>query len=247
MPRRCSRRPTGSAALGPADRAHDRAAMQPRGAHRPGLQLPGTAGYASTAGRFCSRRRAAGLRKLRSTKRRDTMSAIAGTAASNNDSSASTPPLASGSCPEADASVEGRRRHRADERPSAVTHPVTGRIGKVGEDYVEGRIDIDGSMRDVMALAAELMARRSDPRSTGGGGAAGRLAGSSSFALARSKARHRAGGRRRSRSSSTTTSRTTSTTSGSTRSGSIPAPTTATPAWLWRRRRKPSSTTSAGS
>jgi len=35
---------------------------------------------------------------------------------------------------------------------------VTGQIGKVGEDYVEGRIDIDGGMRDVMALAAELIA-----------------------------------------------------------------------------------------
>ena len=41
---------------------------------------------------------------------------------------------------------------------SALTHLLTGRIGKVGEDYVEGRADIDGNMRDVMALAAELMA-----------------------------------------------------------------------------------------
>ncbi|MEP7302910.1 MAG: class I SAM-dependent methyltransferase [Caldimonas sp.] len=44
---------------------------------------------------------------------------------------------------------------------SPFTHLVTGQIGKVGEDYVEGRLDFDGNMRDLMTLAAELMA--SDP------------------------------------------------------------------------------------
>ena len=38
-----------------------------------------------------------------------------------------------------------------------LTHIVTGQIGKIGEDYVEGRMDIDGSMRDLMALGAELV------------------------------------------------------------------------------------------
>ena len=34
---------------------------------------------------------------------------------------------------------------------------ATGRIGKVGEDYVEGRLDFDGSMRDLMAIAWRLV------------------------------------------------------------------------------------------
>lgn len=34
---------------------------------------------------------------------------------------------------------------------------ASGQIGKVGEDYVEGRLDFDGSMRDVMAIAWELI------------------------------------------------------------------------------------------
>ena len=38
-----------------------------------------------------------------------------------------------------------------------LTHIVTGQIGKFGEDYVEGRLEFDGSMRDLMALGAELM------------------------------------------------------------------------------------------
>jgi len=38
-----------------------------------------------------------------------------------------------------------------------LSHIVTGQIGKVGEDYVEGRIEIEGSMRDLMAIGAELM------------------------------------------------------------------------------------------
>jgi len=38
-----------------------------------------------------------------------------------------------------------------------LTHIITGQIGKVGEDYVEGRIDIEGGMRELMAIGAELM------------------------------------------------------------------------------------------
>ena len=38
-----------------------------------------------------------------------------------------------------------------------LAHLVTGEVGKVGEDYVEGRVDLDGGMRELMAAAAELM------------------------------------------------------------------------------------------
>ena len=86
------------------------------------------------------------------------MSAIAGTAALEQRLERLTPPLAvvlpgGRRIGSKDAAVTVRMNDLA-----AVTHLVTGRIGKVGEDYVEGRIDIDGGMRDVMALAAELMA-----------------------------------------------------------------------------------------
>jgi cyclopropane-fatty-acyl-phospholipid synthase len=40
---------------------------------------------------------------------------------------------------------------------SPLTHLVTGEVGKVGQDYVEGRLDLDGGMRELMAAAAELM------------------------------------------------------------------------------------------
>ena len=39
-----------------------------------------------------------------------------------------------------------------------LAHLATGQVGQVGADYVEGRLEIDGSMRDVMVLAAGLMA-----------------------------------------------------------------------------------------
>lgn len=42
-----------------------------------------------------------------------------------------------------------------------IAHIATGQIGKVGEDYVEGRLDFDGSMRDLMAVAAQMV--DSDP------------------------------------------------------------------------------------
>jgi len=40
---------------------------------------------------------------------------------------------------------------------SSLTHLVTGQVGKVGQDYVEGKVDLDGGMRELMAAAAELM------------------------------------------------------------------------------------------
>ena len=42
---------------------------------------------------------------------------------------------------------------------------ATGRIGRVGADYVEGRLDFDGSLRDLMAIAGELAG---DPREAAG-------------------------------------------------------------------------------
>ena len=40
---------------------------------------------------------------------------------------------------------------------SPLGHLVTGEVGKVGQDYVEGKLDLDGGMRELMAAAAELM------------------------------------------------------------------------------------------
>ena len=40
---------------------------------------------------------------------------------------------------------------------SPLAHLVTGEVGKVGQDYVEGKLDLDGGMRELMAAAAELM------------------------------------------------------------------------------------------
>lgn len=40
---------------------------------------------------------------------------------------------------------------------SALAHLAEGAVGVLGQDYVEGRIDIEGRMRDVMAAAAKLL------------------------------------------------------------------------------------------
>lgn len=40
---------------------------------------------------------------------------------------------------------------------AALAHLAEGAVGVLGQDYVEGRIDIEGSMRDVMAAAAALL------------------------------------------------------------------------------------------
>ncbi len=86
------------------------------------------------------------------------MSAIPGTAALEHRLENLTPPLA--------IVLPGGRRIgpggaavtlRLNELAS-IAHIATGQMGKVGEDFVEGRLDIDGSMRDLMALAAEMMA-----------------------------------------------------------------------------------------
>jgi cyclopropane-fatty-acyl-phospholipid synthase len=45
---------------------------------------------------------------------------------------------------------------------SPLAHVAAGQIGRLAEDYVEGRMRIDGSMRDVTAVAAELL--DTDPR-----------------------------------------------------------------------------------
>ncbi len=39
-----------------------------------------------------------------------------------------------------------------------LAHLATGQIGRVGEDYVEGRLDFDGSLRDLIAIAGQLVA-----------------------------------------------------------------------------------------
>jgi cyclopropane-fatty-acyl-phospholipid synthase len=38
-----------------------------------------------------------------------------------------------------------------------LTHLLTGQVGKVGQDYVEGRVELDGGMREMMTIAAELL------------------------------------------------------------------------------------------
>ena len=58
----------------------------------------------------------------------------------------------------------GRRLGQADaavtlrlHELAPLAHLATGQIGRVAEAYVEGRLDIDGSMRDLMAVAALLV------------------------------------------------------------------------------------------
>jgi len=43
------------------------------------------------------------------------------------------------------------------ERLSSLAHLATGQVGRIGEDYVEGRLDFDGTLRDLMALASQLV------------------------------------------------------------------------------------------
>ncbi|MBE7419934.1 MAG: class I SAM-dependent methyltransferase [Ideonella sp.] len=58
----------------------------------------------------------------------------------------------------------GRRLGAADahvtlrlQELSPLAHLAAGQIGKVAGDYVEGRLQIDGSMRDVMTAAAQML------------------------------------------------------------------------------------------
>ena len=41
--------------------------------------------------------------------------------------------------------------------PSVLTHFAAGEVGVLGEDYVEGKFEFDGSMRDLMRLAAGIL------------------------------------------------------------------------------------------
>jgi len=41
---------------------------------------------------------------------------------------------------------------------AALAHVATGEIGRVAQDHVEGRVDFDGSVRDLMAVAARMIA-----------------------------------------------------------------------------------------
>ena len=58
----------------------------------------------------------------------------------------------------------GQRFGSADARVTvrlndmrSLAHVAAGQVGKLAEDYVEGRVEIDGNMRDLMASAAELV------------------------------------------------------------------------------------------
>ena len=85
------------------------------------------------------------------------MSAIVGTAALEQRLEKLTPPLA--------VVLPGGRRIGSSNAAvtlrlnnlSSLAHLATGQVGKIGEDYVEGKVDFDGSMRDFMAIAAEML------------------------------------------------------------------------------------------
>jgi len=79
---------------------------------------------------------------------------------------------------QADAAVVlpgGRRLGAGDARVtlklneySPLAHLAAGQVGRLAGDYVEGRLGIDGGMRDLMAVAAQLIA--GDPTAGGAGG-----------------------------------------------------------------------------
>jgi cyclopropane-fatty-acyl-phospholipid synthase len=52
--------------------------------------------------------------------------------------------------------ANARIRIAAKDR-SALAHLAAGQVGVLGEDYVQGKLDIEGSMRDVMAMAAAIL------------------------------------------------------------------------------------------
>ena len=69
-----------------------------------------------------------------------------------------------GSLPLAVVLPGGRRIGRSDAAVTlrlndlgTLTHLLTGQVGKVGQDYVEGKVDLDGGMRELMAAAASLL------------------------------------------------------------------------------------------
>jgi cyclopropane-fatty-acyl-phospholipid synthase len=91
---------------------------------------------------------------------------------------------------------DGRRIGRADaavtirlKQLSPLVHIAAGEVGKVAQDYVEDRLDFDGSVRDLMKIATQMIA--SDPTQDQGGGAT--LSWWREIRLnARSRARHHA-------------------------------------------------------
>ncbi len=69
----------------------------------------------------------------------------------------------------------------------SLAHLATGQVGRLAEDYVEGRAEIEGAMRDVIAVAAALV--HVDPTAAGAGGSLGWWHGL--FAHGKSLQRHR--------------------------------------------------------
>ena len=82
----------------------------------------------------------------------------------------------------ADAALTLRLNHL-----SLLGHIAAGQIGKVGQDYVEGRLDFDGAMRDLTAIAAQMIS--ADP-TRGEAGAAPLAWWREVVRGARSRARH---------------------------------------------------------
>ena len=70
---------------------------------------------------------------------------------------------------------------------SALAPIAAGEIGRVAQDYVEGRIDFDGSVRDLMSIAAQML--DADP-ARGAVAAAPRSRWHEARLIARSRARH---------------------------------------------------------
>jgi cyclopropane-fatty-acyl-phospholipid synthase len=83
-----------------------------------------------------------------------------------------------------DASVTLRLKELAP-----LAHLATGQVGKVGEDYVEGRVDLDGGMRELMAAAAELLP--GDPTTCGSAAPAPLAWVRQAARMARSRLHHR--------------------------------------------------------
>ena len=121
------------------------------------------------------------------TTRNATMSAIAGVLEQR---------LGSLSLPLAVVLPGGRRIGRQDAAVtlrlndlSSLAHLATGQVGKVGQDYVEGKVDLDGGMRELMAAAAELMP--GDPTQPGAAARAPLAWVRQAALMARSRLRHR--------------------------------------------------------
>lgn len=70
--------------------------------------------------------------------------------------------------------LPGGRRFGPDPAPvtlhlkelAPLAHVAAGQIGRVAQDYVEGRLDFDGSLRDLMAVARQMLG--SDPTDSSG-------------------------------------------------------------------------------